>query len=282
MRQNLAQADEAAGIKGASTIGVEAERRRANLSIVTTGTSTGGRPRTGDGRSGNNMRYRFEDFVLDPDRRELTRGPEHIATGPQVFDLLLYLLENRTHVVTKDDLLDRIWKGRAVSDSTLASHINAARKAICDSGQEQRLIRTIARKGFRFVGDVTEGPPPGGLLPATARCPSIVVLPFVNLSGDAARDNVIDGVVEDIISALSRMKWRVVIAYSADKARAGAALGARRSNARDASPLTASPLARARCARIRPAGVYTGRRRHGHECRTSLGLTRDNVVDRMR
>ena len=79
-----------------------------------------------------------------------------IAIGPQVFDLLLYLVRNRERVVSKDDLLDAVWGGRIVSESTLTSHINAVRKAIGDSGEEQRLIRTIARKGFRFVGDVRE------------------------------------------------------------------------------------------------------------------------------
>src|SRR5215475_13434858 len=80
--------------------------------------------------------------------------------GPQVFDLLLHLVGNRTHVVTKDDLLEAVWNGRIVSESTLTSHINAARKAIGDNGEDQRLVRTVARKGYRFVGEVTEGPPP--------------------------------------------------------------------------------------------------------------------------
>ena len=102
------------------------------------------------------MQYLFEDYVLDPERRELTRGSEAIAVGSQVFDLLLYLMQNREHVVSKDELLDEVWNGRIVSESTLTSHINAARRAIGDSGQEQRLIRTVARKGFRFVGDVRE------------------------------------------------------------------------------------------------------------------------------
>src|SRR5215831_11314287 len=104
------------------------------------------------------MPFLFADCVLDPDRRELSRGPEVIATGPQVFDLLVYLLQNRDRVVSKDNLLDTVWGGRIVSESTLASHLNAARKAIGDNGQEQRLIRTVARKGFRFVGEVTEVP----------------------------------------------------------------------------------------------------------------------------
>ena len=96
------------------------------------------------------MQFVFEDYVLDPDRRELTRGSEAIAIGPQVFDLLLHLVRNREHVVTKDGLLDTVWGGRIVSESTLTSHINAVRKAIGDSGEEQRLIRTVFRKGFRF------------------------------------------------------------------------------------------------------------------------------------
>ena len=79
---------------------------------------------------------------------------EVVAVGPQVFDLLVYLVRNREHVVSKDDLLDAVWDGRIVSESTLTSHINAVRKAIGDSGEEQRLIRTLARKGFRFVGEV--------------------------------------------------------------------------------------------------------------------------------
>ncbi len=102
------------------------------------------------------MQYVFEDCALDPDRRELTRQSKAIAIGPQVFDLLVLLIQNRERVVSKDDLLDAVWGGRIVSESTLTSHINAVRKAIGDSGEEQRLIRTVARKGFRFVGDVRE------------------------------------------------------------------------------------------------------------------------------
>jgi DNA-binding winged helix-turn-helix (wHTH) protein len=118
------------------------------------------------------VRFVFEDYVLDPDRRELTRGSEAISIGPQVFDLLLYLVQNREHVVSKDELLDGVWDGRIVSESTLTSHINAARRAVGDSGQEQRLIRTIARKGFRFVGEVREGQPSVGFSSARAGAPT--------------------------------------------------------------------------------------------------------------
>jgi TolB-like protein len=174
------------------------------------------------------VQYGFEDYVLDPERRELTRGSGAIAVGPQVFDLLLYLVQNGKHVVSKDELLDVVWGGRIVSESTLTSHINAARKAIGDSGHEQRLIRTVARKGFRFVGEVREGQPSvsfrsqkGELARsdevsshalALPDIPSIAVLPFMNLSGDPEQEYFADGVVDDIISALSRIRWLFVVA----------------------------------------------------------------------
>ena len=85
------------------------------------------------------------------------RGAELIDIGPQVFDLLVYLIHNRDRVVSKDDLLDAVWEGRIVSESTLTSRINAVRHAIGDTGADQTLIKTIARKGFRFIGEVEEG-----------------------------------------------------------------------------------------------------------------------------
>src|SRR5467141_1948959 len=92
--------------------------------------------------------------MLDVDRRELRRCSEPIAVEPQVFDLLVYLVQNRDRVVSKDDLIASVWGGRIVSDTTLTSRIYAARRAIGDSGRNQSLIRTIARKGLRFIGDV--------------------------------------------------------------------------------------------------------------------------------
>jgi pimeloyl-ACP methyl ester carboxylesterase len=98
----------------------------------------------------------FENQILDLNRRELRRGSDLISLEPQVFDLLTYLMQNRDRVVSRDDLIASVWGGRIVSDSTLSTRINAARKAIGDSGEQQRLIRTMARKGFRFTGTVTE------------------------------------------------------------------------------------------------------------------------------
>ncbi|MGC1980367.1 MAG: transcriptional regulator, partial [Pseudolabrys sp.] len=102
------------------------------------------------------MQFRFENQILDSDRRELRRGSELVSLEPQVFDLLLYLIQNRDRVISKDDLIASVWGGRIVSDSTLDSRINATRKAVGDSGDEQRLIRTVARKGVRFVCAVDE------------------------------------------------------------------------------------------------------------------------------
>ena len=105
---------------------------------------------------GTDVQFLFANHTLDTDRRELLRGAEPIAVEPQVFDLLVYLVRNRDRVVSKDDLIAAVWGGRIVSNRRSTSRINAARKAVGDSGEDQRLIRTIARKGVRFVGDVSE------------------------------------------------------------------------------------------------------------------------------
>ena len=104
---------------------------------------------------GDNVLFLFEDFALDCERRELRSGSATIPVEPQVFDILVHLVENRDRVVSKDDLIASVWNGRIVSDSTLDSRINAVRKAVGDSGGQQRLVRTMSRKGFRFVGAVT-------------------------------------------------------------------------------------------------------------------------------
>ena len=164
----------------------------------------------------------FEDFSLDVDRRELRRNSDLVAIEPQVFDLLVYLVANRDRVLTKDDLLAAVWDGRIVSESTLTSRINSARKAVGDTGGEQRLIRTYARKGVRFVSEVRESPvsrvtepdAPStlSLLPDTRGKPCIAVIPFINLSGDLEQEYFSDGITEDIITALSRHRSLLVIA----------------------------------------------------------------------
>jgi TolB-like protein/DNA-binding winged helix-turn-helix (wHTH) protein len=199
----------------------------------------------------------FGEYVLDSGTRELKRGSEQIGLEPQVFDLLLYLVRNRDRVVTKDDLIAAVWGGRIVSDSTLTTRINAARKAVGDSGEQQAMIKTYARRGIRFIGDVRTGgtvdgsgnsseqPQPvpaaslaradGGALadkvPAAAGPaasfnwggrPSVAVLPFSNMSGDPEQDYFSDGITEDIITALSKCRSLVVIARNSTFAFKGA------------------------------------------------------------
>jgi DNA-binding winged helix-turn-helix (wHTH) protein len=114
-----------------------------------------GRLAAADERS-STLLYSFEGFSLDTARRELRRGRALVPLQPQVFDLLEYVIRNPERVVSKDDLLAAVWNGRIVSESTLSTRINAARNAIGDSGEEQRLIRTAHGKGIRFVGAVRE------------------------------------------------------------------------------------------------------------------------------
>jgi len=170
------------------------------------------------------LRFLFEDYAFDTDLRELQRGAAVVSVTPQVFDLLDYLIRNRGRVVSKDDLIDAIWNGRSVSDAALTTRLNAARSAIGDSGQQQRLIKTLPRKGFRFVGPVLEAQKAAGspgaddqmqhrkpVLPLPDK-PSIAVLPFQNLSDDPEQEYFADGMVEDIITGLSRSKFLFVIA----------------------------------------------------------------------
>jgi TolB-like protein/cytochrome c-type biogenesis protein CcmH/NrfG len=170
----------------------------------------------------------FGDCEIDVERREVRRAGVPVHVEPQVFDLLIYLVQNRDRVVSKDDLIVSVWAGRIVSDSTLTSRINAARRAIGDSGGEQKLIRTIARKGLRFVGDVDAKQSDASVVDAPARLmqlqqdspaaqsaperPAIAVLPFTNMSGDPEQEYFSDGISEDIITALSKLRWFLVIA----------------------------------------------------------------------
>jgi len=100
----------------------------------------------------------FAGYAIDLDRRELRHDDRIVHVEPQVYDILVHLLRHRDRVVSKDELLETIWNGRIVSDAALSSRINAARKAIGDDGDRQMLIKTIHRRGFRFVGSIDEGP----------------------------------------------------------------------------------------------------------------------------
>ncbi len=168
------------------------------------------------------MHYRFDDYSLDTNLRELRRGRDLVTVEPQVFDVLEYLLRHRERVVSKDDLLAGVWHGRIVSESALTTRINAARGAIGDSGETQHFIKTFRGKGLRFVGNVQEQAEAAETTSdrtelATARSalsdqPSIAVLPFLNLSGDPEQSYFADGMTEEIITALARFKSLFVIA----------------------------------------------------------------------
>src|SRR5882724_7765156 len=174
------------------------------------------------------VQFHFSDYVLDAGRRELRCGEQSIEVEPQVLDLLIYLMRNNDRVITKDDLIASVWGGRIVSDTTLTSRIYAARRAIGDSGRDQKLIRTIARKGLRFIGDVriqaddeaaaavestpSEASPLAQPAPPLPDRPAIAVLPFSNMSDDPEQDYFSDGISEDIITALSKLRWFFVIA----------------------------------------------------------------------
>jgi len=170
------------------------------------------------------LRYLFENYVFDTDLRELRRGTEVIAVAPQVFDLLDYLIRNRACVVSKDDLIRAVWKGRIVSDAALTTRLNAARSAIGDTGEKQHLIKTLPRKGFRFVARVREDQkravePVGSAVRSGDTTPrstsaarlSIVVLPFANIGGGPEQEYFVDGVTESLTTDLSRMIGSFVI-----------------------------------------------------------------------
>jgi TolB-like protein/tetratricopeptide (TPR) repeat protein len=185
--------------------------------------------------------YAFGEHVLDIRRRELRRGGELLELEPQVFDLVVYLVQHRDRVVGRDDLLQAVWGGRIVSDSALATRINAARRALGDNGEMQRLIRTLPRKGFRFVAEVREAPDgapstlaaasgAAGLGASQALCdkPSIAVLPLVNIGSEAEQESLAEGIGEEIITALSRISWLVVVARSSSFGYKGQMMDAKR------------------------------------------------------
>jgi len=180
------------------------------------------------------LQFIFEGNVLDTDTRELRRGSEPVAVEPQVLDLLIYLVENRERVVSRDDLMDSVWRGRPVSESSLSSRIHAARRAIGDSGKDQKLIRTVSRRGLRFVGSLQSASDLASTNAGTsssdrnlfedtktAAHPAFVpldraviaVLPFTNMSGPE-QEYLSDGIAEDLITALSKLGWFLIIAHS--------------------------------------------------------------------
>lgn len=169
------------------------------------------------------MRYLFEDFELEPMKGELRREGLLVAVEPQVFALLLLLVENAERMVAKEEIIEKIWEGRAVSDAAVSSRIKSARRALGDNGQRQRFIRTLHGRGVRFVADVRTAVSPPVHLPAAAlpetivqdivdARPSIAVLPFRLLGAPGAYEAIGDAIAHDLIASLSRLRWLFVIA----------------------------------------------------------------------
>ena len=189
----------------------------------------------------NTLDFRFAGFEIDIPRRELRRASELVSIEPQVFDLLVHLVRNHDRIVTKDELIETVWKGRAISEAALSSRISTARRAIGDCGAEQKLIRTLNKRGFRFVGAVQaagktaipvaqRGSRRGLELSAFTWSDraSIVVLPFQNISGDPEQEYLADGITEDITTGLSRQQWFSVVDRNSSFARKGEAVDIRK------------------------------------------------------
>lgn len=232
----------------------------SRLSVGSGGGFRWAKPR--NGRRRTPLHYRFADFEVDVDQKELRRGGQVVHVEPQVFDLLVHLVRHRDRIVTKDELIETIWQGRIVSEAALSSRINSVRRALGDNGNDQLLIRTLHKRGFRFVGEVAEYAPAsatadapeaaataGGagrepilldrappLADSGSSKPSIAVLPFEDLSGNAENEYFGYGLTEDLIRLLARNRWLTVIsrhstagykARSGDVRQIGAELGVR-------------------------------------------------------
>jgi len=162
------------------------------------------------------MIYRFAQFELDLARAELRAGGEPCPLEPQVFALLAMLVEHRERLVSRDELIEKVWDGRIVTDAAIASRVKSARQALGDDGQSQRFIRTVHGKGFRFVAEVKairDGTvPDAGAAPMVLARPSIAVLPFRMLGDPGRHEAIADALPHDLILELSRLRWLFVTA----------------------------------------------------------------------
>ncbi|MBO9516498.1 MAG: winged helix-turn-helix domain-containing protein [Porphyrobacter sp.] len=162
--------------------------------------------------------YRFDQFELDPGRFELRRSEASVHLEPQVLAVLLLLAGNSERMVSKDELVEKVWGGRFISDAAIAARIKSARQALGDDGKEQRFIRTIHGKGFRFVAPVSfiqQGGARHVESPAQRQAegpPSIAVLPFRFLSEPGPLSFLSDALADELITDLSRLRWLMVIA----------------------------------------------------------------------
>ena len=155
------------------------------------------------------MIYQFDRFELDLSTVELRAGGEASRLEPQVLALLSLLIENRDRVVSKDEIIEKVWEGRVVSDAALSSRIKSARQALGDDGQAQRFIKTIHRVGFRFVAEVRSSRV--AQLEKISR-PSIAVLPFRLMGADSRYASFAHALPDELITELSRLRWLFVTA----------------------------------------------------------------------
>lgn len=165
------------------------------------------------------MRYQFDNFVLDTDQFELSKDGQRLPCEPQVIELLVLLVENHDRVVSREEINEQVWKGRVVSEAALSSRIKSLRQLLGDDGKSQNLIRTVHKRGFRFVApldgqsDQQATPVTGTKSPADKqRRPAVAVLPFVNLSDAPGQEYFSDGISADIITHLSKHRWLDVVA----------------------------------------------------------------------
>jgi TolB-like protein len=173
------------------------------------------------------MSHKFAGFSLDRERGLLRDGKVDVQLRAKSLELLLHLVSNAGRVVSKSELLDAVWNGLAISEDSLTQCIHDVRRALGDS--EQKLVRTVPRRGYLFPAEMLEAPKIGqpnneevaGPIPGR---PSLAVLPFLNLSGDPDQDYFADGMAEEIITALTRIKWLVVISRNSSFAYKGRAV----------------------------------------------------------
>ena len=192
------------------------------------------------------MKFSFDEFEIDVAQYELRRLGKVVPIEPQVFDLLVHLVRNRNRIISKNELIDAVWMGRIVSEAAFSSRMSAARRAIGDNGAGQVLIRTHYKRGFSFVGNVSEDTAPLELpamksashqdaASAAATAPAVVqpdrlciaVLPFHCIGGDSEQERLASGLTEDVITGLTRQRWLSVVTLNSGIAFKGEAVDLR-------------------------------------------------------
>ncbi|MFW2512187.1 winged helix-turn-helix domain-containing tetratricopeptide repeat protein [Demequina sp. SO4-13] len=176
------------------------------------------------------MALRFGECVLDRGLMELRRAGRAVPIEPRAMQVLLHLVDARDRVVPKEELLDAVWGSRFVTESALSSQIRAIRRATGDSGDAQRVIRTVHGRGYRFVAAVREqqsedtprARPAETVVDTDRDRPVIAVLPFADVSSTAEHAHVARGFTQDVIATLSKHRWLRVLTGAATAGMSGA------------------------------------------------------------